>query len=195
MFDFSPVDGGQHLIDLVQDLTLDDMRAYTHESIDLLHTLLDGLTDADVVFIPDDPNAHDPFAATKELEHIGWSVAHLVAHVTASSEEGAALSSLLARGIPVSERPRYETPWQDILTVAQCVQRLEESRRMRMAYLDTWPDTPFLNVYRDISPRFTAKFGLMNAPAAYMFGLRHEVGHWDQFRDARRQALAARQTA
>ena len=75
----------------------------------------------------------------------------MIAHVTASSEEGAAFSSLTARGIPASERPRYETPWRDITTVEQVIQRLEESRRMRHAYLDTWPDNPHLDVYREIS--------------------------------------------
>jgi hypothetical protein len=77
-------------------------------------------------------------------------------------------------------------------TVAKCRQRLEESRRMRNAYLDTWPDTPQLDVYREVSPRFTEKLGNMNAPAAFLFGLSHEVGHYDQFKDVREQALQAR---
>lgn len=63
---------------------------------------------------------------------------------------------------------------------------------MRNAYLETWPDVPFLDVYRVISERFVAKFGNMNAPAAFLFGLSHEVGHYDQIKDVRRQALAAR---
>jgi hypothetical protein len=196
MIDFSPVDSGeQHMIEFVEGLTRDDLRAYTNESIDHLMMLLDGLTDGDVTFIPEDPDADDPFAEQEEHKHIGWSLAHLVAHVTASSEEGAALSSLLARGFATAERPRYETPWESILTREHCLQRLQESRRMRLAYLDTWPDKPFLNVYREVSPRFTAKLGLMNAPAAFMFGLRHEVGHYEQFRDVRQQALAKRQMA
>src|SRR5690606_23614590 len=123
-----------------------------------------------------------------------WSIAHLVAHVTASSEEGAAFSSLLARGIPVRERPRYETPWREITTKAHCIQRLEESRRMRLAYLASWPDKPFLNVYQqELSERFLAKFGEKNAPAAFLFGLMHEVGHYDQFTEVKRQALEAKQ--
>jgi hypothetical protein len=196
VIDFTPVlEREIQVIDFAKDFTRDDLRDLTNESIDTLLQILDGLTDGDVTFLPHDPEAHDPEAATEDEKHIGWSLAHLVAHVTASSEEGAAFSSLLARGIPAKERPRYETPWREITTHAQCVQRLEESRRMRLAYLETWPDEPFLDVHRDVSEKFTDYFGLMNAPAAFLFGLAHEVGHYDQFREVRRQALEARQTA
>jgi hypothetical protein len=178
------------MIDLSRDVTVDDLRDYTNESIDTLLEIIDDLDDDDVTFDPVDPDAYDPYASDEE-QYIGWSIAHLIAHVTASSEEGAALSSLLARGVPTKERPRYETPWQEITTKAQCIQRLEESRRMRLAYLDTWPDEPLLDVYREVSPRFTEKFGPMNATAAFLFGLAHEVGHYDQFRDVARQASEA----
>lgn len=190
--DFTPVLERQMTpIEFAADYTIDDLRAMTDASIDTIRGFLDGLEDADVTFDPIDPHADDPYAVASE-ENIGWSLAHLIVHVTASSEEGAALSSLLARGIPTKERPRYETPWRDVTTVAECIARLEESRRMRHGYLDTWPDAPFLDVYRDVSEKFTAHFGLMNAPAAFIFGLSHEVGHFDQFRDVRQQALAAR---
>ncbi|GAB4521086.1 MAG: hypothetical protein OHK0046_32030 [Anaerolineae bacterium] len=190
--DFTPLVQRQiKPIDFAVNLTLDDLRQVTHESVDTLLSFITDLTDADVVFDPIDLNANDPHAVPGE-ENIGWSLAHLVAHVTATSEEGAAFSSLLARGIPASERPRYETPWRDITTVAQCIQRLEESRRIRLAYLDTWPDTPFLEVYRPMSESFLERFGPLNAPAAYLFSLAHEHGHYDQFRDVRTQALAAR---
>lgn len=118
-------------------------------------------------------------------------------HVTASTEEWAAYSSILARGIvyPADPRLRYETPWRDVTTKAQCIQRLEESRRMRLAYLDTWPDEPMLDVKRDLSPRFIERVGEINATAAFLFGLKHEIGHYDQFRDVRQQVLSARETA
>ena len=170
------------------------LKRYSDESIDYLLGLLDGLTDDDIVFEPEDPGAEDPYAVAGE-ENIGWNFGHLIAHVTASSEEGAAFSSLLARGVAASERPRYETPWRDMKTVAQVRQRLEESRRMRNAYLETWPDSPLLDVMRPASERFTARFGEMNAPAAFLFGLSHEVGHYDQILDVKRQALAARVSA
>ena len=197
MIDFSPMrDGEVSFIDYAAQVRLGtaELRALSDESIDFLLGLLDGLSDADIVFAPDDPEADDPFAVDGE-ETIGWNFGHLIAHVTASSEEGAALSSLLARGVPASERPRYETPWRDITTVAQVRQRLEESQRMRNAYLETWPDTPLLDVVRVVSERFTARFGEMNAPAAFLFALSHEVGHYEQIEEVKRQALGARATA
>lgn len=195
MIDFSPMQNFEiSYIDYAEkeNITREVLKQYSDESIDYLLTLLDGLTDADVVFDPTDLEADDPYAVEGE-ENIGWTFGHLIAHITASTEEGAAFSSLLARGIPAEERPRYETPWRDIITVAQVKQRLEESRRMRNAYLNTWPDTPLLDTYRIISERFTAKRGHMNAPAAFLFGLSHEVGHYDQIKAVRKQALSARQ--
>lgn len=197
MIDFSPMrDGDVKYIEFTEkeNITPQDLKKYTDESIDYLLSLVEGLTDADIVFDPADPEANDPYAVEGE-ENIGWNFAHLIAHVTASSEEGAAFSSLLARGFPAKERPRYETPWRDITTVVQVKQRLEESRRIRHAYLNTWPDTPHLDVYREVSERFVAKFGQLNAPAAFLFGLSHEVGHYDQIKDVREQALKARQAA
>lgn len=175
-------------IDAAQGLSIDDLRRAANESVDSILELINDLDDDDVIFAPVDPEADDPYAIEGE-ENIGWSIAHLIAHVTASSEEGAAFSSLLARGIPAHERPRYETPWREIKTKAQCIERLEESRRIRLAYLDTWPDQPHLDVYREVSERFVEVLGNMNAPAAFLFGLSHEYGHVDQIREVRQQAL------
>ena len=197
MIDFSPMrDGELSFMDYAarENIGPAELRRLSDESVDHLLSLVADLGDGDIVFDPEDPNADDPFAVAGE-EEIGWSLGHLIAHVTASSEEGAALSSLLARGIPASERPRYETPWRDITSVSQVLQRLEESRRMRNAYLETWPDAPLLDVVRDVSERFTARFGEMNAPAAFLFGLSHEVGHYEQIAEVRRQALAARESS
>lgn len=197
MIDFTPMrDGDIHYIDYVakENITKADLKKYSDESLDFLLGLLDGMTDADVAFSPVDEEANDPYAVEGE-ENIGWTFGHLIAHVTASTEEGSAFSSLLARGIPASERPRYETPWRDMDSIEKCRQRLEESRRIRNSYLETWPDTPHLDVYREISPRFIEKRGNLNAPAAFLFGLSHEVGHYDQIKEVREQALAARATA
>lgn len=194
IIDFAPVKSGeQKILEYSAQFTVDDLRSVTNASINYLLDLIAGLSDADVTFDPADPEANDPHAVAGE-EHIGWSLAHLVAHVTASCEEWAAYSSILARGIvyPAEPRLRYETPWREVKTHAQCVQRLEESRRIRLGYLDTWPDTPNLHTYRELSPRFIERVGEINAPAAFLFGLQHEVGHYEQFREVKQQALAAK---
>lgn len=190
---FAPVNSGSmKLLAFAARFSVDNLRAATNASVDAMLDLIAPLSDADVVFEPHDPDAHDPFAVAGE-EHIGWNIAHLIAHVTASSEEWAAYSSILARGIvyPAEPRLRYETPWKDITTKDQCVQRLEESRRIRLACLDAWPDAPRLDVLRELSPRFVERFGQMNAPACFLFGLRHEVEHLPQLIEAARQARAA----
>ena len=197
IIDFSSVSNKDvKLINFAKGFTVAEMRTAANESVDYLLDLIKDLDDADVTFDPEDPEAHDPHAVEGE-ENIGWNIAHLIAHVTASTEEWAAYSSILARGIayPAEPRLRYETPWKDITTKAQCVQRLEESRRIRNGYLDTWPDEPNLDVLRDLSPRFIEHFGNFNAPAAFLFGLMHELGHYAQIEDAKTQALAAKESA
>ncbi|MBZ0286053.1 MAG: DinB family protein, partial [Anaerolineae bacterium] len=171
-FDLSPFTRGElKAIEFVRQYqpTTHDLKAVTNKSLDTILDIIRDLTDADVIFDPIDPEANDPHAKPGE-EKIGWSIAHLVAHVTASSEEWATYSSILARGIRYTPEPRlrYETDWRDITTKAQCVQRIEESRRMRLAYLETWPDRPQLDVYRELSPRFAEKAGEMNAQAAFL---------------------------
>lgn len=196
MIDFSPVWNKQKkYIDLWRDnhLTVDDLRKAANESVDWMLDLIATLDDQDLTFDPTDPNASDPDAIAGE-ENIGWSLAHLIAHVTASSEEGAAFSSLVARGVQgVDHRPRYETPWRDLTTRAQVVARLQESRRMRLAYLDSWPDQPdYSNRRVAKSERFQEYYGDLNAPACFLVGLAHELGHYEQMREVRRQALEAR---
>lgn len=189
--DFAPVKSGTTTyLELGQGLTVEDLRKASNESIDFMLDLIADLNDDDVTFDPFDEEAHDPYAAEGE-QHIGWSIAHLVAHVTASAEEWASYSAILARGVAYGAEPRlrFETPWKDITTKAQCVQRLEESRRMRNAILDTWPDNPNLEMKRQLSERFVAKLGEFNATACFLFGLSHEVGHYDQFKEVKAQAL------
>lgn len=190
--DFAPVKSKEiKYADLAAQVTRDDLRIASDESIDYMLSLIADLDDAAIVFEPVDDSANDPYATDGE-EGIAWNVAHLIAHVTASSEEGAAFSSVLARGFAQSERPRFETPWRDITTKAQCVQRLEESRRIRNAYLDTWPDQPHLDVFRaGMSERFEAATGGLNAIGCFLLGLGHEVGHHAQIVDAITQATAA----
>lgn len=196
-FDFAPVDNHEMtLLQFSENFTVDDLRVITNESIDTLVKIVQGLNDTQVSFLPTDPDADDPYAKPGE-EKIGWSIAHLVVHVTASSEEWATYSSFLARGIPYPAEPRlrYETEWKTVTTTAQCIQRLEESRRIRLGYLAAWPDKPNLEMKRELSSRFIEKFGQFNAPACVLFGLKHEFGHYAQFREVARQAKAAVATA
>lgn len=183
---------GEALRNLAQGMSAADLKAATSASLDLILEILGDATDAEMVHMPDDPHADDPHAKPGE-EHIGWSLAHLVAHVTASAEEDAAISSILARGIPYTREPRlrWETPWLALTTREQVLQRVAESRRIRLAYLDAWPDEPHLDVFRELSERFIEKFGPQNAPITLLFGLSHEAGHYAQMRDARAQAAAA----
>jgi len=193
LIDFSPVERGDiKLSDLARQFTVADLKAATNASIDTILAIIQDMSDEQMTFLPFDPDADDPHAIPGE-EKIGWSLAHLVVHVTASSEEGAAFSSILARGIPYPREPRlrYETNWQTVTTRAQAIQRLEESRRIRLAYLDTWPDEPFLDVYRETSERSIEKHGHMNAPASFLSSLKHEWGHFAQFREVARQAREA----
>ncbi len=190
--DFTPIWNRESTyLQLAETVTKQQLADASTASINAMLSMLTGLSDADVVFEPDDEAAHDPYAVAGE-ETIGWNLAHLIAHVTASSEEGASIAARLARGIAVEGRDRYETPWRDITTVAHCRRRLAESLRMRLALLDAWPNEPHLDVYRIVSPRYEARVGRMNAPAAFLSGLSHEVGHWEQMQEVRRQALAAR---
>ena len=197
IIDFSSVTAKEiKLLDFAKGFSVEELRQAANDSVDYLLDVINDLDDADVTFDPVDEEANDPHAVEGE-ENIGWSIAHLIAHVTASTEEWGAYSSILARGVvyPAEPRLRYETPWKDITTKAQTVQRLEESRRMRNGFLDTWPDNPSLDTLRELSPRFIEHFGNFNAPAAFLFGLMHEIGHYEQIEEVKRQALAAKAKA
>ncbi len=178
------------IYELAKDLTLQDLRDETNHLYDIVAGILDEASDADIVFEPYDPDAHDPHAATEAEQHIGWTLGHLVAHTTATNEEGAVFSSLLARGIEMGGRIRTETDWREIDTVDKARQRLEESRRIVLAYLDTWPDEPRLDVYRDLSEKAAKFFGKLNAQAALLSGFAHMDSHLDQFRNTLQQAKA-----
>ena len=185
MIDFTTIFNGQRKIaDLATDVTLADLKAATDAQIDEMLALVQELRDTEVVFVAADPAAEGA---------IGWNVAHLIAHVTASSEENAAVSSILARGIdyPFEPRLRYETDWTTLTTTAGCRQRLEESRRIRQAYLNAWPDQPRLDTHRTLPPAFAERVGQLNAIGACLLGLVHEAGQFAQLRDIIAQAKAA----
>ncbi|GAB4577613.1 MAG: DinB family protein [Anaerolineales bacterium] len=190
MLNFTPVRNKEiTLPELTKNLTVHDLRTLTHEMVDCQLSLIANCTDADVVFTPVDPNANDPYAATEEEKNISWTLGHLIVHITASSEEAAFLAAELARGVEFQpRRSRSEVHWTTITTLAQCRARLEESRRMRLASLDMWPDSPYLdNTY--ISPYS----GLtINPITRFVMGLSHDDAHLAQIEDVVRQAKAHR---
>jgi hypothetical protein len=193
--DFSPLKEGLVTpVEFASKFTQKDLRAAINTYLDIVRDLVKDFNDAQLTFEPEDPDANDPAAKTQEELNMAWSLAHLVLHVTASLEEGAAFSSLLARGVPVENRLRYEPDWRDVTTRKQVLHRIEESRRMCLAYLDTWPDEPHLDVYRKFPADSPHGARIINAPAQLLSGLRHLAGHIEQFKDAGRQARAAVQT-
>ena len=173
--------------DLAQDLTKADLRNLTNEMIDTMLSIISDATDEDVVFVPQDPNADDPFGIPEEKDLV-WTLGHVAVHTTASSEESAALALTLARGLVPEGRSRYEVPWRTVQTIAQVRQRFEESRRMRLAMLDAWPDEPHLDVTYAPSPRF----GSYNAVSRFIMGLYHDDDHLGQLREIMRQARELR---
>jgi hypothetical protein len=189
MLDFQAVrDGTITFAELVDGLTRDDLRDLTHEMIDTVVGLIADCVDADVVFEPDDPVADDPFAATPEEVHMPWTLGHVVVHNTASAEESAAMAADLARGVEYHGRSRYEVPWQEMRTIKGCRHRLEESRRMRLASLEMWPDEPHLDNVYEVWPDSPG----VNAVGRFVLGLMHEESHLGQIADVVQQAQVAR---
>ena len=141
--------------------------------------LIAACTDADVTFEPIDPQANDKYAATEAEVHLAWTLGHLIVHVTASAEESAFLAAELARGVMFHGRSRYEVPWQTVTSIAQCRDRLEESRRMRLASLDLWPNPPHLDNAYEV-PGWPS--GPINCVTRFMLGLSHDNAHLDQIK-------------
>jgi hypothetical protein len=189
MLDFTPVRNKEKtMAQLAEGLTLSDLRDLTNEMVDRQLTLIAECVDADVVFVPNDPTAHDDAAADAADLNLAWTLGHVIVHATASSDEYSFIAAELARGVPFHGRSRAETPWQTMKTVAQCRQRLEESRRMRLASLTIWPDAPhYENTYKpsvDMDP--------INCVIRFIRGLSHDDSHLAQIAEIVRQAKAAR---
>lgn len=176
--------------DLAQGLTKTDLRNLTNEMIDTMLSIIADATDEDVVFVPQDTNADDPFGIPEE-RNLVWTLGHVAVHTTASSEESAALALSLARGLVPEGRSRYEVPWREVKTIAQVRHRFEESRRMRLAMLDAWPDEPHLEVTYAPSPRF----GSYNAISRFIMGLYHDDDHLGQLQEIMHQARIARSSS
>ena len=175
-------------LDATYTLRLDELRALTSEGIDLALKLIRNCVDEDITFIPNDAHAHDDAAGEGEAT-IAWTLGHIIAHMTATSEEHTAIAAELARGVEYHGRSRYEISWRAITTVAQCRARLEESRRIRLAALSAWPDEPHLD-----NIHLAWEDGPLYGPIQHvLLGLRHDAAHLEQIRDVVRQAREYRQ--
>lgn len=178
MLDFTPLrQGKRSLVDIAQPLTKANLYTLTDEMIDTELDIIADVNDQDVIFVPTDPDAQD----------IPWTLAHVIAHATATSEETAAQASTLARSVPITGRSRYEVPWETLRTAAQLQRRLQESRRMRHAFLNAWPDEPNLALIWELP-----NLGTLNAIGSFILGLSHEDRHLEQLREIMRQSYATR---
>jgi hypothetical protein len=189
MLDFTPVRQKKITIqELAVGLTPADLARLTNEMIDTILALIAECEDADVTFVPTDPEANDSYAVNPDEVHLPWTLGHVIVHTTASAEETAFIAAELARGVPFHGRSRYEVPWSTVTTIAQCRQRLEESRRMRLASLGMWPDPP------DLENSYQNKEGSppINALTRFVQGLSHDDSHLEQIAKIVRQARAAR---
>lgn len=192
MFDFSPIQNGQlstkQLVER-ENVSPNDLRTLTNEMIDCMLELIADCDDADVTFVPSDPEANDTYASNSDDVDLAWTLGHVIVHTTASSEESAFLAAEIARGVKWrGGRARYEIPWQRVTTIQQCRERLEESRRMRLASLEMWPQPP--HVENTYEPRA----GLMhNCISRFVAGLVHDDSHLGQIENIVAQARSARE--
>jgi hypothetical protein len=189
MLDFQAVrDGIISLDELIANLTREDLQQLTQEMNDLIKGLIVECEDKDVTFEPIDPEAHDPHAEKEEDIELAWNLGHVIVHITASSEESAFLAAEMARGVLLHGRSRYEIPWQEMTTLKQCHQRLEESRRMRMASLEMWPDEPHL----DLTYPAWSGGPVVNAVGRFSLGLMHSHSHIAQIQSIIHQSKTSR---
>ncbi len=169
---------------LCAGLTREDLRRLTDEMIDAQLALIADCSDADVTFVPDDPEAFDDAAADPSEVDLAWTLGHVIVHTTASAEESAFLAAELARGVPPHGRSRSEVPWRSVTTIQQCRDRLAESRRMRRALLEVWPDQPHF----DLTYRANEKSAPMNCVERFVRGLSHDDSHLAHLAEIVRQA-------
>jgi len=189
MFDFNPIRRHElTLLDLVEraQLRREDLVRLTNEMIDTQLRLIEGIADDDVTFVPTDPYAEDPYATNPEQGSLAWTLGHVIVHATASGEETCAHASILARGVTVHGRCRFEVPWEEMQTAADLHDRLEESRRIRLAYLNAWPRTPHYET------TYTPYKAPHNCITRVMAGLFHDDEHLGQIAEIVRQAKEAR---
>jgi len=174
--------------ELIKGISKQDLVSLTNEMVDRMLEQIRTCQDEDVVFTPIDPEAMDDYGTDEEAT-MAWNLGHVIVHTTASSEESAFLAAELARGVEFHGRSRYELPWREMVTIAGCKKRLEDSRKMRLASLEIWPDPPHL----DNTYEVWAGGRRVNAIGRFIMGLTHDIVHLGQIRDILEQVLAERQ--
>ena len=189
MLDFAPIRSkAKTMHDSYGHLTPAQLRDLTNEMIDTMLGLIAECDDEDITFVYHDPKAYDHAAANSKEVGLAWTLGHVIVHVTASAEEAAFLAAELARGVQREGRSRYEVYWETVTTVKQCRQRLEESRRMRLASLEMWPDKPHLD--NTIELRYLR--GPINPVSRFLGGLSHDDAHLGQIKEILRQSREAK---
>ena len=96
--------------ELLDGLTKDDLRKLTISMVDAKLANLAGCIDADVVFLPHAPNAHDENDIDPGEANLVWQLDRVIVHTTATTEKTAFLAAELARSVANHGRSRYETP-------------------------------------------------------------------------------------
>ncbi len=189
VFDLTPVRNKEiTFAEFTATLTIDDLRQLTNKMVDTMLALIVDCMDADVTLVPEDPDANDTFAANESERGLSWTLGHVIVHTTASSEETAFIAAELARGVEFHGRSRSELPWRSVTTIEQCRHRLEESRRMRLASFEMWPNEPYLdNTYIPY-----ASIGEINAIGCFASGLSHDDSHLNQIARIVQQAKVKR---
>jgi hypothetical protein len=175
MIDFTPVRGKVMMMqEFAASLSIPDLRRLTEMSVDRMLALLADADDAVVTFAASEQEMDT--ANDLPTPMVGWTIARIVAHATASAEEYAILAAELARGVPYHGPSRSEVPWQTVTTIAQCRARLLESRRIRLASLHLWPDSPRL----DLGYEAWEGSGWVNAKGIFVWGLAHDEDYAHQ---------------
>ncbi len=171
--------GRQSYAEAMRDVGYSDLYAYTDDIYNEIGTIIADANDAAVTFVPRDP-------ASEGGEGQGWTLGHVIAHLTATCEGAAAGAAMMARGVILEQRLRYEVPWETITGGEQVRERLQESHRMCRAFLDAWPRVAHLEVEATPIPQL----GPMNAIGSYVLGLLHAQTHLEQLREIMRQATS-----
>ena len=189
MLDFQAVRANKlSFDDLIAKLTKSDLAKYTNWMLDTILELIQECEDADVVFVPNDPNAYDPYAENEADIDLAWTLGHVILHINASCEESASLAAELARGVVFHGRSRFEVPWESVTTVRECRFWLEESRRICLGSLEMWPYKPHLDNFYQTNPEAPR----LNSIGRYVYGLSHADSHLKQIEEIVRQAKIAR---